>query len=78
VDCSLQTGLDVFKALALGATACSVGRPLMSRLRTDGAQGVKEGVEEITRDLAYTMAMTCSKDIKSIDRTVVRPSGFDW
>lgn len=78
VDCSLQSGLDVFKALALGATACSVGRPLMSRLKADGAQGVKEGVEEITRDLAYSMAMTCSRDIKSIDRTVVRTSSFNW
>lgn len=78
VDCSLQTGLDVFKALALGATACSVGRPLMNRLKTDGAAGVQAGIEEITRDLAYTMAMTCSKDIRSIDRSVVRASGFDW
>jgi len=78
VDCSLQSGLDVFKALALGATACSVGRPLMSRLRTDGAAGVQAGVEEITRDLAYTLAMTCSKDITSIDRSVVRESHFCW
>ena len=78
VDCSLQTGLDVFKALALGATACSIGRPLMNRLRTDGASGVQAGIEEITRDLAYTMSMTCSKDITSIDRSVVRESHFSW
>jgi len=75
VDCSLQTGLDVFKALALGATACSIGRPLMARLKERGAQGVREGVEEITRDLAYTMAMTCSPDLAHIDRSVVR-AGF--
>jgi len=78
VDCSIQTGLDVFKALALGATACSVGRPLMNRMKTEGAQGVREAVEDITRDLAYTMAMTCSKDIGSIDPSVVRTSGFSW
>lgn len=78
VDCSLQSGLDVFKALALGATACSIGRPLMARLKTEGAEGVRAAIEEINRDLAYTMAMTCSKDIRSIDPTVVRQSNFCW
>jgi len=78
VDCSVQTGLDVFKALALGATACSVGRPLMARLREKGAEGVREGIEEITKDLRYTMAMTCSSDIAHIDRSVVRMGSFVW
>ena len=78
VDCSLQTGLDVFKALALGATACSVGRPLMGRLKAKGAEGVREGIEEITRDLAYTMAMTASPDLAHIDPGVVRQAGFTW
>lgn len=78
VDCSLQSGLDVFKALALGATACSVGRPLMNRLKENGADGVRAGIEEITADLVYTMAMTCSKDIRSIDGSIVHTSSFNW
>ena len=78
VDCSLQSGLDVLKALALGATACSVGRPLMGPLHEKGAEGVKEKIEEITRDLRYAMAMTCSKDIKSIDPSIVRMGSFTW
>lgn len=78
VDCSLQTGLDVFKALALGAKACSIGRPLMSSLRENGAAGVQKAVEDITRSLAYTMAMTCSKDLDSIDPSVVRMGAFNW
>jgi len=78
VDCSLKTGLDVFKALALGAAACCVGRPLMEPLREAGAQGVKETIENITRDLAYTMAMTATKDLAHIDRSIVRPAGFVW
>ena len=78
VDCSLQSGLDVFKALALGATACSIGRPLMNRLKENGAEGVRAEVEAITRDLEYTMAMTCSKDLASIDPTVVRMGSFIW
>jgi isopentenyl diphosphate isomerase/L-lactate dehydrogenase-like FMN-dependent dehydrogenase len=78
VDCSLQTGMDVFKALALGATACCIGRPLQKRLGENGSEGVKTGIEEITRQLRYTMAMTCSPDLASIDPTVVRPGSFTW
>lgn len=78
VDCSLQSGLDVFKALALGAKACSIGRPLMGRMKEKGAEGVREAVEEITRDLAYTMAMTCCRDLSSIDSTIVRTSQISW
>lgn len=78
VDCSLQTGLDVFKALALGATACCVGRPLMPRLKEEGAEGVRCLFEEITRDLSYTMAMTCCPDIRHIDRSIVREAAFSW
>lgn len=78
VDCSLQSGLDVFKALALGATACCVGRPIMGPLREKGAEGVREKIVEITNDLRYSMAMTCSKDIISIDPSIVRMGSFTW
>lgn len=78
VDCSLQTGLDVFKALALGATACCIGRPLMKRLIDNGAEGVREGIEEIHKDLIYTMAMTCSKDLESIDPEIIYLGQFNW
>ena len=78
VDCSIQSGLDVFKALALGATACCVGRPLMDPLREKGAEGVREKIVEITNDLRYTMAMTCSRDINSIDPSIVRMGSFTW
>ena len=78
VDCSIQSGLDVFKALALGAAACCVGRPLMGPLREKGAEGVREKIVEITNDLRYTMAMTCSKDINSIDPSIVRMGSFTW
>ena len=50
----------------------------MKRLGEKGAEGVREGIEEITRDLRYTMAMTCAKDLKSIDPTVMRMGSFTW
>jgi len=78
VDCSLQSGLDVFKALALGATACCVGRPLMPRLKEAGAEGVRRLFEQITADLSYTMAMTCSPDLNHIDPGIVHRADFTW
>ena len=78
VDCSMQSGLDVFKALALGATGCCVGRPLMPALKEKGAEGVREVMERITTDLAYTMAMTATADLEHIDRSIVHPAPFTW
>mgnify|MGYP000890029350 FL=1 len=71
VDCGVTNGIDVFKALALGATAVSVGRALMVPLTEGGAEGVSKKIQDITRELAGVMARTCSKDISSIDPSVI-------
>ena len=78
VDCGIQSGMDVFKALALGATGCCVGRPLMPPLKEHGPDGVRGVIENITKDLRYTMAMTASPDIMHIDRSLVRQANFHW
>ncbi|MCM1189202.1 MAG: alpha-hydroxy-acid oxidizing protein [bacterium] len=78
VDCSLQSGLDAFKALALGATACCIGRPLMKKLGEEGADGVRRVLEDVTRELAYAMAMTCTPDLQHMDATVVHLGSFSW
>lgn len=77
VDCSLQSGLDVFKALSLGATACCIGRPLMPCLKEEGAEGVRKYIRNVTEDLRYTMGMTCISDLKHMDPTVVH-QGFSY
>ena len=59
VDCAIESGLDVLKALALGADACSVGRPLMGSLKNGGAEEVAAHLRRIQADLSYAMAMTC-------------------
>ena len=78
VDCGIQSGMDVFKALALGATGCCVGRPLMPPLKEQGSEGVRGVIESITADLRYTMAMTASPDIRHVDRSVIRQANFHW
>ncbi|HEY5563010.1 MAG TPA: alpha-hydroxy acid oxidase [Clostridiaceae bacterium] len=71
VDCSFSSGMDVFKALALGATAVSVGRALMNPLSEDGANGLQKKIEDMTEELSGAMARTCSKDIMHIDSSVI-------
>jgi len=72
VDCSIETGIDVFKALALGADAVSVGRAIIDPLRESGAAGVTKKINDITAALAGAMARTCSANITSIDKSIVR------
>jgi 4-hydroxymandelate oxidase len=71
VDCCVSSGMDAFKALALGATAVSVGRELMTSLSVGGAEAVQKRIQEITEELAGAMARTCSPDLKHIDPSVI-------
>ena len=57
VDSGVRRGSDVLKALALGATAVSIGRPLFWGLALNGAEGVHHILEilreEFNRAMAY-------------------------
>lgn len=71
VDCGIASGMDAFKALALGATAVCVGRMIMQPLGKSGAWGVKEQVERMNGELKGVMARTGSKDLRHIDSSVI-------
>lgn len=71
VDCGVVSGMDVFKALALGASAVSAGRIIMDPLSREGENGVKETIVKMTEELAGVMARTCSPDINHIDSSVI-------
>lgn len=71
VDCGIVSGMDVYKALALGATAVCVGRALMPPLTETGAEGVRDKIDNITAELAGVMAHTCSADLAHIDPSVI-------
>jgi isopentenyl diphosphate isomerase/L-lactate dehydrogenase-like FMN-dependent dehydrogenase len=71
VDCSINRGMDAFKALALGADAVSAGRIIMEPLRAEGAEGVRKTIVEMTEELAGVMAATNSPDICNIDPSVL-------
>lgn len=75
IDCGIGSGMDVYKCLALGATAVSVGRHLMPFLK-EGADKTSDRIKEMTDELAATMARTGIRDLKSFDPTVIHQRTF--
>ncbi len=71
VDCSVDTGADAFKCLALGAKAVCVGRAILPSLHDDGAEGVKKYIEHMTDDLRALMARTASRSLLEIPSGVL-------
>lgn len=71
VDCNFESGMDVFKALALGADAVGIGRNLMEPLK-EGAAGVAKRIDVINHELMTVMARTGAENISEIDPAVIR------
>lgn len=70
VDCGIESGMDVFKALALGADCVCVGRNLMDPLK-NGAAGVTERINQLNTELSTVMARTGFKKLSEIDSSVI-------
>lgn len=75
IDCGIESGMDVYKCLALGATAVSVGRHLMPLLK-EGVEATAARIKEMTNELAATMARTGVRDLKSFDPTIIHQRTF--
>ncbi len=67
-DGGLRRGTDVFKALALGATAVGIGRPQAWGLAAGGQQGVEAVLDIYTRELRQIMRQAGTPSIKDITR----------
>ena len=72
VDGSFRRGTDVVKALALGAKAVLVGRPIMWGLAAYGADGVQGVIEMLQTELARYMAMCGKPTLSALDASVLR------
>lgn len=71
VDGGLRSGVDIFKALALGADAVLIGRPYVTAVY-GGAEGVATYTEKLTTELADTMTMCGAHNLSEISREMVR------
>jgi 4-hydroxymandelate oxidase len=68
VDSGFRRGGDIFKALALGATAVGVGRPYIWGLASFGQEGVETVLDILRRELQLTMRQSGVTSIKGITR----------
>jgi len=71
VDGGIRTGVDVFKALALGADGVIIARPFVNMIYGGGAEGVQVYVDKLKAELADTMAMCGAHSLADIDRSMV-------
>ena len=67
VDCGIASGADVYKALALGADACAVGRSMLPSLEKDGIAGVEGFLDKVGNELRYIMSNTGFAKVADID-----------
>ena len=75
VDGGFRRGTDVFKALALGASAVGIGRPYLWGLAAFGQRGIVRVMEILRAELAADMGMAGVARISDIDRSYVRIRG---
>ena len=67
VDCGIESGADVYKALALGADAAAVGRSMLPSLEQEGAPGVESFISKVNNELRYIMSNTGFAKVSDID-----------
>jgi 4-hydroxymandelate oxidase len=71
IDGNFRRGSDIFKALAFGASAVMIGRPLMWGLAAYGTEGVQGVLEMLQTELARDMCQCGKETLKAVDRSVV-------
>ena len=74
VDSGFRRGTDIFKALALGASAVAVGRPYIWGLASFGQEGVEMVLTILRKELELAMRLAGATSIYGIDRSFVRHS----
>lgn len=71
LDSGVRRGTDIFKALALGATAVGIGRPYVWGLAAFGQEGVEAVIDILRRELQMVMRQTGATTVSKITRASV-------
>lgn len=75
VDGGIRSGIDVLRALALGATMVGVGRPVLWGLATAGSAGAAGVMDGLAEELRNVMASCGAGSIAALDRSFLRFRG---
>jgi L-lactate dehydrogenase (cytochrome) len=67
-DSGIRTGMDIFKAIALGAKGTMIGRAYVYGLGAAGEEGVTHALNILQKELSVTMGLAGLREIKDITR----------
>lgn len=76
VDGGIRRGTDILKAMALGADAVMIARPIAYALTCAGMQGVAHAIRLLWDELKVAMALTGSVNLRSLDKDLLQTSFF--
>ena len=71
VDGGIRSGVDVVRALALGATAAGIGRPVLWALGASGESGLESLLQQLTAEVARTLAGLGVSDVAGLGPELV-------
>ena len=77
IDGGIRRGTDIVKAIALGANAVAIGRPLIWGLAVDGEQGVKNVFQTLKDELNNALTLCGCRTIADIDLSLLFPARGD-
>jgi 4-hydroxymandelate oxidase len=76
LDGGIRRGTDILKALAMGAKAILLGRPVLWGLAVEGEAGVSHVISLLRNELDVAMALSGCAKIQDIDFSLVKPINF--
>ncbi|XP_013880334.1 2-Hydroxyacid oxidase 1 [Austrofundulus limnaeus] len=76
MDGGVRRGTDILKALALGAKAVFIGRPVLWGLAYQGEGGVTELLELLREELRLAMALSGCRSLSEVNRSLIRKVDF--
>jgi L-lactate dehydrogenase (cytochrome) len=74
LDGGIRRGTDLAKALALGARACLVGRPVIYGLAAAGQHGAARAISLLQAELELTLVLLGCRSVAELDRSYVAPA----
>jgi L-lactate dehydrogenase (cytochrome) len=73
-DGGIQSGQDMLRAIALGASACLIGKSYLYAMGAMGGPGVTLALNILRKELEVTLALTGSTDVRTVDASILRRS----
>nr|WP_298413917.1 alpha-hydroxy-acid oxidizing protein [uncultured Halomonas sp.] len=75
MDSGIRRGIDVIRALSMGATCVAVGRPVMYGLGVGGAKGVQSVLETLANELRTDLLLTGARSVADLDASYISVTG---